>query len=97
MDSSYDNWESRSSAARDRSPERGADRSTTERTSERVPDRDRYEGERREQPRDSSYDRRGGHGERDRRDTRDRGETTEDNLFIGAAKADSCSLNLKTT
>lgn len=54
--------------------ERSTERSATERSSERGSDRDRYEGDRsREQARDSSYDRRGGHGERDRRDNRERG------------------------
>lgn len=74
LESSHDNWESRSSAVRERSAERSTDRSATERSSERGSDRDRYEGDRRGEPsRDSSYDRRGGHGERDRRDNRERG------------------------
>lgn len=74
LESSHDNWESRSSAVRERSVERSTDRSATERSSERGSDRDRYEGDRRgEQARDSSYDRRGGHGERERRDIRERG------------------------
>lgn len=66
LDGSHDNWDARGGAARERSAERSADRGS---------DRDRYDGERRgEQARDSSYDRRGGHGDRDRRDNRDRGE-----------------------
>lgn len=74
LESTHDNWESRSSAVRERSVERSTDRSATERSSERGSDRDRYDGDRRgEQARDSSYDRRGGHGERDRRDNRERG------------------------
>lgn len=74
LESSHDNWESRSSGVRERSAERSTDRSATERSSERGLDRDRYEVERRGEPaRDSSYDRRGGHGERDRRDNRERG------------------------
>lgn len=68
LDSSYDNWDSRSSGVRERSVER-----TAERSSDRVLDRDRYESDRKEHARDSSYDRRGGHGERDRRDNRERG------------------------
>lgn len=52
--------------------ERSNERGTTERSSER--DRDRYEGDRRGEPsRDSSYDRRAVHGERDRRENRERG------------------------
>lgn len=75
LETSHDSWESRSSAARERSADRGSsdrdrERGGGERSSERDRDRDRYEGgERRAEPsRDSSYDRRGGHGER--RDTR---------------------------
>ncbi|XP_054655460.1 zinc finger CCCH domain-containing protein 13 isoform X2 [Dunckerocampus dactyliophorus] len=62
MDSSHENWESRSGGARERSIERS-----------NASERDRYDGDKRgEQGRDSSYDRRGGHSERDRRDNRDR-------------------------
>nr|XP_015219573.1 PREDICTED: zinc finger CCCH domain-containing protein 13 [Lepisosteus oculatus] len=54
----HENWESRGSYA-----ERGSDRGA---------ERERYEADRREQARDASFDRRGGHAERDRRDARDR-------------------------
>lgn len=57
----HENWESRGTYA-ERSAERGADR-------------ERYDGDRRaEQARDSSYDRRGPHADRDRRENRERGE-----------------------
>lgn len=85
LESSHDVWESRSSAARERSVERSNDRSAAEKSSERGSDRDRYESDRRGEPfRDSSYDRRGGHGERDRRDNRDRGE--ERSSWVEAAR-----------
>uniref|UniRef100_A0A3B5N137 Zinc finger CCCH-type containing 13 n=1 Tax=Xiphophorus couchianus TaxID=32473 RepID=A0A3B5N137_9TELE len=77
LDSGYDNWESRSSTVRDRS----AERSGNERGSDRTSDRDRYESDRRDHARDSSYDRRGGHGERDHRDNRDRGGCRSPNRY----------------
>lgn len=61
----HESWESRASYA---------DRST-----ERAADRERYDGDRRGEPaRDSSYDRRGGHADRERRENRDRGERSLD-------------------